>query len=61
MLKRSPLVKAHPYASLRERNALGFAGNAPRHETLMGLTVDIEHAGAAQWLGKLERSEAGTE
>jgi len=61
MLKRILLVQAHPDAKLRERNVLGSVGIAPVRQTLMGLTCDIEPAGAAKRLGKLERLKAGAE
>ena len=53
-------VRAHSVKSL-ERNILGFVGIAPLHETLIGLTGDMNAADAAKWPGKLKRLGARAE
>ena len=46
--------RAHSLKSL-QRNLLGIVGIAPVHETLIGLTGNMQAAAAAQWLSKLKR------
>lgn len=46
--------RAHSVKSL-ERNILGFVGIAPVHETLIGLTANMNTEDTAKWLGKLKR------
>ncbi len=46
--------RAHSVKSL-QRNILGFVGIAPVHETLIGMTGDMQPEAAARWLGKLKR------
>lgn len=52
--------RAHSVKSL-ERNILGFVGIAPVHETLIGMTGDMQPEAAAKWIRKLERLGAGAQ
>ena len=57
---RSARVVVHSVKSL-ERNILVFAGNAPVHETMVGMVGDMKPDAAAEWMGTLRRlgREAG--
>jgi putative NADPH-quinone reductase len=46
--------RAHSVKSL-ERSLLGIVGIAPVHETLIGLTANMNAEDAAKWLSKLRR------
>jgi putative NADPH-quinone reductase len=46
--------RAHSIKAL-ERNILGFVGIAPIHETLIGMTGEMDKATAQAWLTKLRK------
>ena len=45
--------RAHSVKSL-ERNILGFCGISPVHETLIGMTGNLDATDARHWLGKMK-------